>query len=259
MKSVLCMVVGLMGLGISSEIAQSRLPFANHQEAASIARRHQRSVRGQTLTSQGMPAIRLKFDKAFKYAGSQEFILYDVAHAEQHFFVEADKEGRVKRFYWIQFEGYLPSNNHSHNYKANKTIKLAGLDFIADAYAININANPGRSDSDGNRARTFLESKGYRMKSNDVMLQRLVQLIDKEKRNELMIIYTEDLSEQRLTAADLAPDGRAASRWDEISKGLLERAVGGMNVLLPPYSIDYQSGDEAPHSKWRAGLVRPLG
>ncbi len=235
MRSVLCLVVGLVGLGISSEIAQSKLPAANNQEAATIARRPQRRVRGQTLTSQAMPAIRLKFDKAFKYVGGHEFILYDVANAEQHFFVEADKENRIKRFYWIQFEGYLPSNNHSYNYKANKTIKLAGLDFVADAFAINIKTNLGRSDSDGNRARTFLESKGYRMKSNDLMLQRLVHLIDKEKRNELMIIYSEDLSEQALTAADLAPDGRAASRWDEISKGLLERAVGGMVVLLPPY------------------------
>jgi hypothetical protein len=45
-----------------------------------------------------------------------------------------------------------------------------------------------------------------------------------------MIIYMEDLSGMGLTAADLAEGGRAAVRWDEISNGLLERAVKGMKV-----------------------------
>lgn len=45
-----------------------------------------------------------------------------------------------------------------------------------------------------------------------------------------MIIYLEDLSDMGLTAADLGKDGKAAARWDEISKGLLERAVRGMTI-----------------------------
>jgi len=55
-------------------------------------------------------------------------------------------------------------------------------------------------------------------------------LIDEAKRNELMIIYMEDLSGMGLTAADLVKGGRAAARWDEISNGLLERAAKGMEV-----------------------------
>jgi hypothetical protein len=84
--------------------------------------------------------------------GGHVFILYDVARAEQHFFVDADQAGLVKRLYWVQFEGYLPDNNHSYKYKAARTVKLGGLDFIADAYARHIQANPGRPDSDGSRA-----------------------------------------------------------------------------------------------------------
>jgi hypothetical protein len=33
-----------------------------------------------------------------------------------------------------------------------------------------------------------------------------------------------------LSAADFASGGRAAARWDEISKGLLERSVKGMKI-----------------------------
>jgi hypothetical protein len=190
-----------------------------------------RRVEGQVLTSTETPAVRLEFDKGFKYVGGHSFILYDVAHAEQHFFVDADEEGRVQRMYWVQFEGYLPSNANVYKYEVNETANIGGLEFIADAYARNMKDSPGRPDSDGARARAFLEDKGYRMASEEVLSQRLVHLTDHTKRNELMIIYREDLSSMGLTAADLAEGGRAASQWDEISKGLLDRAVQGLKVL----------------------------
>jgi hypothetical protein len=190
-----------------------------------------RSVKDQVLTSTEMPAVRIEFDKGFEYVGGHSFILYDVARAEQHFFLDADKEGRIKRMYWIQFEGYLPTNVNVYHYKVSKTVDIGGLEFIADAYARNMKDSPGRPDSDGARARAFLEGKGYRMASEDVLSQRLVHLIDEAKRNELMIIYREDLSGMGLTAADLAEGGRAAPEWDEIANALLDRAVKGMRVL----------------------------
>ncbi|MGH9767650.1 MAG: hypothetical protein ACREAB_09485 [Blastocatellia bacterium] len=212
-----------LGLGISANTA---IP-----KQSNSAQQPSRTVKGQVLTSTETPAVRLEFDKDFKYAGGQVFILYDVARAEQHFFVDADRAGRVKRLYWTQFEGYLPENNHTYKYKVTKTVNLGGLDFIADAYARNIKANPGRPDSDGARARAFLESKGYRLASDEVLSQRLVHLVDEAKRNELMIIYMEDLSGMGLTANDLAPNGRATAQWEDISTALLSRATKGMKVL----------------------------
>jgi len=197
----------------------------------SVAEEPARRVEGQVLTSTALPAVRLQFDNKFKYVGNQSFILYDNARVEQHFFLDADEQGRIKRLYWVQFEGYLPNNTETYNYKVNKTVNLGGLDFIADAYARNIKDGSGRPGSDGSRARAFLESKGYRMASDDIISQRLVHLLGEPKRNELMIIYTEDLSAVKLTAADVTEGGRAAARWDEISKGLLERAVRDLKIL----------------------------
>ncbi len=215
MRKSLLLIIALCGLGISIQTGETQTT---------------RTVKGQVITSTEMPAVRLQFDKGFKYAGGHDFILYDVARAEQHFFVDADNQGRIKRLYWVQFEGYLPSNTHTYKYKVNKSVNIGGLDFIADAYARNIKANPGRPDSDGSRARAFLESKGFRWSSDEVLSQRLVHLVDEAKRNELMIIYLEDLSAMGLTAADLAAGGSAAARWDEVSKGLLERATKGMKI-----------------------------
>ncbi len=234
MKKRMFLVVALVSLGAASALAcAGSLASLQASKAKNAAEPQQqvRRVEGQVLTSGEMPAVRLEFDKAFKYAGSQSFILYDVARAEQHFFVDADKEGRVRRLYWVQFEGYLPNNAHLYDYKVNKTVTLGGLDFIADAYPRNIRSNPGRPDSDGSRARSFLASKGYRLASDDIMSQRLVHLVGEDRRNELMIIYMEDLSRMGLTAADVSDGGRAANRWGEISNGLLERAVKGIRVL----------------------------
>jgi hypothetical protein len=189
-----------------------------------------RTVSGQVLTSKDTPAVRLEFDKAFKYAGSQSFVLYDVANAEQHFFVDADKAGNIKRFFWVQFEGYLPTNTHTYRYTPTKVVNIGGFDFIADAAARSVKENTGRPDSDSNRARAFLASKGFKLASTEILSQRLVHLVDEAKRNELMIIYIEDLTGTGLTAADLAEGGAARARWNEIAAGLLDRAQKNMKV-----------------------------
>jgi len=207
-------------------IALSLSLFASAQTNPPITR----TVSGQVLTSKDTPAVRLEFDKAFKYIGAQSFVLYGVANAEQHFFVDADKDGRMKRFFWVQFEGYLPTNTNSYNYKSPKIVNAGGFDFFADVYPRSLKGDLGRPDSDGNRARAFLSAKGLKMIGTEFMSQRLVHIVDQAKRNELMIIYIEDLSESGLTAADLIEGGSARARWPEISQGLLDRALKNMRV-----------------------------
>jgi hypothetical protein len=224
-----------MLLAISGVLALASIALCQTNPTPAPAPPVTRTVSGQVLKSKDTPAVRLKFDKAFKYAGGHSFVLYDVANAEQHFFVDADKDGRIKRFYWIQFEGYLPTNTHSYNYKSPKIVNIGGFDFFVDAYARSLKGSLGRSDSDGNRARAFLASKGFKMAGTEFLSQRLVHLVDAAKRNELMIIYVEDLStgvtgDPNLTAADLNEGGSAYARWRESAQGLLERAQKNIKV-----------------------------
>ena len=200
-------------------------------QTAAPAETPTRKVKGQSLISAEMPAVRLDVGKDFKYVGGHKFILYDVAHAEQHFFVDADKDGRVKRLYWVQFEGYLPTNTHTYNYKGAKTVNIGGLDFFADVYARNIKANPGRPDSDAAKGRAFLESKGYRFGSDEIISQRFLHYIGEEKRNELMIIYLEDMTPLGVTAADLAKGGKREARMPEISESFLSRALKDIKLV----------------------------
>lgn len=225
---------GILFLGVA---AGAGAPATARQEAgaAAAAAPVSRKVSGQVLTSDEAPRVRIKFDRAFKYVGGHSFILYDVANAEQHFFVDADGRGRVRRLYWVQFESYLPGNSHTYNYKSPNVVRLGGLDFIADAAARNIPpppaaGQPANKISDGERARAFLASKGFTPASADVLWQRLVHMVDESKRSELMIIYLEDLGGTGMTAADLSAGGRAAAQWEAVSKALLERARKGMTI-----------------------------
>ena len=229
MLKVLSLFVALASLGIPFDLAAGSLPSSPTTVQATAPQQQPRAVKGQTLISPEMPACRLEFDRAFKYAGNQSFILYGVAHAEQHFFVDADKQNRINRLYWVQFEGYLPDNSSTYKYTVNKTVNIGGLEFIADTYARKYNKETARAGSDGVYARTYLESKGYSLAS-DIISQRLVHMVDEAKRNELMIIYIEDLSAMGLTAADLTTGGRAADRFEGIAKGVLERAVNGLKI-----------------------------
>ncbi len=187
-----------------------------------------RVVGDGTVTSQSHPAATLEFDRRFKYAGGQRFTLYEVADAEQHFFVDADSEGRIRSLYWVQFEGYLPSNTHSYNYRSTRRANIGGLEFIVDSW-FRKTSGASRPGSDGARARELLEARGYRFPP-EVASVRLVHLTDDSKRNELMIIYTEDLAPSGLTVEALQPGAPAENRATGLGEELLSRATAGIQI-----------------------------
>jgi hypothetical protein len=191
----------------------------------------QRRVKGHTLTSTQLPPITIKFDKAFKYVGSQSFILYENARVEQYFFV-ADDEGRIKRMFMVQFESYLPSNNYTYDYKISNTVNLGGLDFMYDAAVVNVPLfRKQYPNSDAGRAAAFLEAKGYNLGGEDIMFERYIRLVDETRRNELLIVYYENLSGTGLTAADMSEKGRAAGQRDKIFQELRKRAIKSFTIL----------------------------
>jgi hypothetical protein len=190
--------------------------------AQSDADSQTRRVKGQTLTSPALPPIRIRFGNEFKYVGSQNFILYDRAQVEQHFFVHADKRQRIKRMYMVQFEGYLPNISGSYNYPVTKTVSLAGQSYIADAEIVQSVSAAIKQDtqSDVARAASFLESKGYRI-GDGIVFQRFVRLVDEAKRNEFILLYVEDLSGTGLDA------GKKEKAMQQLSR----RATNGFKIL----------------------------
>lgn len=194
--------------------------FALAQSPAKTESGQMRRVKRQVLTSAYLPPIRIRFDKRFKYVGSQKFVLYGRARVEQHFFVDADKQRRIQGMYMVQFEGYLPNVSATYDYPVTKTVNLAGQTYIANAESIpNVSAALKQEpQSDVARAASFLESKGYRV-GESIIFQRFVRLVDEAKRNEFILLYVEDT-------------GTGASVENEkASQEFSSRALKGFKIL----------------------------
>ena len=182
----------------------------------------ERVVNGNQLISRADPAVTIELPKSAKYLGAERWDLYDIADCELHLFVEADSHKVVKALYWIQFEGYLPSNTHAYDYSKDESVTFAGLPFWQRARFGPSNQVP-RAGSDGERVRQMLERAGYKLPAHTMNL-RLVHLLDETRRKELMFIYSEDLAARGYTSDQLMDGVSPRPAWDEVKKGLVERA-----------------------------------
>ena len=164
----------------------------------------QRPVSRNMLTSDSLPPTVIRVDPSLTYLGTQSFILYDIATAEQHFFAELDGK-RVKRFVWVQFEGYLPDKNRSYNYSRDSLITLWGKRIRHQQAVWNLPASERTPPTDGDRARRFVAEHGYSLPAS-ALYHRLVWLFETPARHELMIIYMEDPADYGVTGEMLTDE-----------------------------------------------------
>jgi hypothetical protein len=204
------------------------LRLAPGQDAATMPL--QREVEGNTIRSLQLPKAELQLGKDFEYVGGQRFTLYGVAEAEQHLFVKKVSGNTVDRFYWVQFEHYLPNNSHTYNYKAARTAEIGGLQFVYDTDGYSdyesVNHNPA---SDGGRAIALLAKHGLALPRKAVRLRMFHFASD--RRSELMIIYGEALAAGTTVAT--SEDGTSLDDSSpEEARKVLERARAGLTIRI---------------------------
>jgi hypothetical protein len=183
----------------------------------------EREVHGNRLISKSDPEVTIEVPRNARYLGAERWDLYDVADCELHLFVESDANKQVKALYWIQFEGYLPTNTHSYDYSKDGLVTFAGLPFHKRTHFGPTNNVP-RVGGDGERVRQMLARAGYRY-APEAMNVRLVHLLDDTRRKELMIIYGEDLAPSGYTVAQLKDGDTPRPEWQKVEQGLVERAM----------------------------------
>lgn len=184
----------------------------------------ERRVEGNTITSERDPKLRIRLPESVHYVGADRWVLYGIADCELHAFVKAHKQKNVQEMYWLQFEGYIPTRpDLHHKYDSSRHATIGGVDFYVDTWPRS-NEEKTESGSDREHIDALIRAKGYKIPAN-MMYVRLVNLLDSEKRKELMIIYGEDLAPTGFTAADLREGGKAYGQWPALEKGLIDRAT----------------------------------
>lgn len=192
----------------------------------------ERTAAGHSVISRRDPGVEITLPRSARYVGTDRFLLSKptLGHTETcelYAFVEADKGRRVSKFWWVQFEGYLPSHPDLHmTYDSPRRVTIGGLDFYVDAGVSH--AKPMEPGSDGAHFYSLLASHGYRR--DDVMWVRLVHLTDATKRKELMIIYAESLKPTGFSAAQLGEGGTEHARWAAIEDRLVRRAEQSVEI-----------------------------
>ena len=185
-------------------------------------------------------------DKAYHYVGHQEFDFYGVAHAEQHLFVDAAKDGEIRRMYWIQYEHYLPNNDHRYDYPPPNDA-IGGIPMTRESRFRPAGTTPS-PDSDSGHAIAFLQSHGFRFAPENLRV-RFIHLVDESKRSEVMIVYQEDV---RVTGKR-EPDDALVAR---AKAGL---AIAGVSGDLPGRLDSYLKEREARSDFTGVVLVEAQG
>ncbi len=188
----------------------------------------ERTVEGNVVDSERDPKVRVHLPKSAQYVGTDRWVLYGMADCELHAFIDADAEEHVRRLYWVQFEGYLPSRPElQHTYDSPKHADIGGMDFYVDTW-VRATDEEVRPASDLEHIFALIRNRGFVLPQGMTYV-RLVHLFD-AKRKELMIIYAEDVAGTGLTAAELGPNGKRYDRWPAIEKEALDRAEKSVGI-----------------------------
>jgi hypothetical protein len=136
----------------------------------------------------------LSVQKGFRFIGAQQVNLYGNAEAEQYLFARSGPDNIVGRFYLMQFEHFLPTNNLTYNYDSMRTTQIGNLQFNCDVrswpdFAAVLTEDPA---SDGAAMERLLAKRHLSFPHNAVLV-RMFHLPSADHRTELMIIYGEAL------------------------------------------------------------------
>jgi hypothetical protein len=201
--------------------------------AAEVVSPPQAVVLGDTVTHRPS-GLTIRVPKGAAYVGSDRFDLYGMADAEIQLFAESDRNRRVTKLYWIQFESYWPDRPElTHNYTADRREKHWGTTVWVSAEPSDP-SKPAKTGSDSEHMRALLKRAGYTIPAALANV-RLVQLLDDPKgtghgRRELMFIYSEDLSKSGKALNDVTTNGEPNANWAPIEKALVERGTKAFTV-----------------------------
>jgi hypothetical protein len=180
------------------------------------------------IVSAMQPQIRLDIDTSLTYVGSQRWILYNVAQAEQHLFVQQSPAG-VRRFLWVQFEEYIPSSNGKYDYSKSTPISAFGRELRADKQLWKVPTTETRPESDGAYARKLLREHGITLPPH-MLYERLIYLPDSTGRRELMVIYAEDVRAAGVDVSSLEVSPEAKARLDALLNEHERRALRAFTI-----------------------------
>jgi len=203
------LLAGVVGCGLARPAAETLPPDRSSTD---------RGV-ASAVVAPTTPPARAIVDSSYRYVGRQTIRLFGNADAEQHMFVIADPAGGVRRFCWIQFEHFLPTNAMRYDYQTDRSAALGDLRFMYDVKGwADYRVTTTDSGSDGQPMARLLASRGLTFPRRAARV-RLFYFPDVTRRSEIMVIYGEALDDT--SAIPVAPNGVGLDAADSASARLI--------------------------------------
>jgi hypothetical protein len=186
---------------------------------------------GNILVSDEQPRMRIRVDQALRYVGGIGLPLSGVAWAEIHSFVETDGEKRLLRRFHVQFEHFLPDNDHTYNYRLPDTITVGAHEWMHNpgGYPVQLVFDT-RPDSDMAAGYNFLKGNGYVL-PDEVFYRRFLRTVGDDRRAEIIMVYSENAALTGVTVADYDEGGRLHDAAATFHDALLRRALAAFEVI----------------------------
>lgn len=190
-------------------------------------------VQGHQVTISGAISLELLVSDEFEYIGSQEIVIYGTSKVYHYVFAKSTKNDQQKRIisklFFLQYEYYLPEFERSYNYQSTDVIELGGISWQRDNFVDPATYNDWDPQSDFYQLLTFLEKKN--LKHPDLVWNnRLATMLNKEKTQELLLLYIEDIPKNKLETLFL--DGKLIDyEWEKEKVGLKERGLAAFSIL----------------------------
>jgi hypothetical protein len=219
------------GSGVVATAMLVWLGAANHAygtaRQTAVSTRH---VTGNTITSAEFPKAELSVAKEFRFIGTQTVNLYGNADAEQFLFATPGPGNTIDRFYWLQFEHFLPSNDYKYNYDSPHTAQIGDLSFVCDVkgfldFAALLGSDPA---SDGAAIKRLAAKEKLSVPHKAVMV-RMFHLPSADHRRELMVIYGEALPQDSAVPAK-ADGAKLDTESPDAAKTFLKHARQGLTI-----------------------------
>lgn len=195
----------------------------------------QRHVTDNVLVSGAMPSIQIRVHPPLTSLTALKFVVMETQHVELYLFAERDEDGHLKRALTVQFEGYLPDNNFRYDYDLTHKVRLGDFDYLHDTGVLKLDAAlKRRPEGDLAAWVGWLKTNGGGESYpnwNELIYSRYVRLLDRARRDEILILYFENLKDLGYTVDDLVSGGPRAGDLPGLSAGVRQRALASFSVV----------------------------
>lgn len=193
----------------------------------------ERQVEGNRIISEADPAMTVVVPEAATYLGARRILINEAFDAEIHVFAEVDPFGLIERFYWIQFEAYLPDAPGRYDYARSnpETVSIDGVEMHVRPGGENSAEAVIRPGSDYEAFRGLVDEAGYRLPTWLTTL-RLVHLYEPTERGELIVFYGEGPDALAAEAAKAMIAGEPGLVFADMLPGLIADVDARVDLVI---------------------------